>query len=476
MAAEKDKPQDTSPTDADMAAARQWFQKARALVDTKSYDYAIEAFINGLERWPQAVEEGYKPLYYAAMMRAAAGGKKPGTFEAFKYPTSGKDLRKALLNAVFLMAKDPKNPVYLEPAFRNAVKLGFDEVAMWLGQNFFDACQAEKKPSPQRYRLLADLYEEIGERQDRLGNESMAIEAMKRAVAAMERLCQVDMKNLDLSNDRKNLQAKLHIIEARLKEDFTKSIRDAGAQADLRDRDREVQADERMDQLVAKARADVAANPDVAAKVFSLVDLLCKREQDRYENEAVETLLAAYHKSDNYAFKMRADDIRMRQLNRKRRELLKDGDREGAKKLIREQLRLELGIFQERVKQYPTDLRIRFEFGLRLFRANRFDDAIPVFQEARNDPKVRTQCNSYIGRCFYEKGYYDQAIDVINQAVGNYELQGDDVSKDLQYWLGRSHEAAGHTPEALKAYGQVLQWDYNYRDVRERMDNLRKKQ
>lgn len=489
--------------EAEKAAARQWFQKAKSLVDTKNYDYAIECYINGLERWPEAVEEGHRPLYFAAMMRAAAGGKKPGTLDTIRRPTSGKDSRKAMLNAEFLMAKDPKNITYLEAAFRNAVKAGFDEAAMWLGQNYADACQVEKKPSAQRYRLLVDLYAEIGDRytelsksQRKMAKEATdpdvrktaaaaweqtrkrAIEALERAIDAMVRLRQIDTKNLNLSSEQGDLTTRLTIVKGQYDEaeSFKDSVRDSTAQARLHDVDRLVQADDRLDDLIAKARAELAESPDVAGKVFGLVDLLCKREKDEFENEAVETLLAAYRRSNNYNFKMRADDIRIRQLNRRAREISARGDRDAARKHIREQLKLELGIFEERVREYPTDLRVRFEYGKRLFKAHLHDRAIPVFQEARNDPKVRTRCGIYIGRCFFEKGYHDQAIDVLTQAIAGYEMQGDEISKDLHYWLGRSHEAAGHVADARKVYGQVLQWDYNYRDVRERMDNLRAQQ
>lgn len=464
-------------SDADKATAKQWFERAKALIDARNYDYAIQCFINGLERWPEAVDEGHKPLFAAAMFRAASGGKKPGTMDGFKFGMTGKDPRKAMLNAEYLMAKDPKSPAYLEGLFRNAVRAKLYETAMWAGPIFQDACQAEKKPSAQRFRLIVDLYVEIGEKQGELNNVTMAIEALDRAVKAMSRLRQIDVNNLDLSREQTEIATKLTILKGKYQTagSFVDSVRDAEQQRDMRDSDRLVQAEDRLEDLVAKARADLAANPGVPAKVTRLVDLLCKREEEGPENEAVETLLVAYRKTDNYPFKMRADDIRMKQLNRKSRAILAKGDKEAAKHQYREQLKFELGVFQERVDKYPTDLRMRFEYGKRLFKAHNYDEAIPVFQEARNDPKSRAQCSFYIGRCFYERGYHDQAIDVLTEAISNHEIEGDAVSRDLHYWLGRSYEAAERKEDALKVYGQLLRWDYNYKDVRARMDNLRGK-
>jgi tetratricopeptide (TPR) repeat protein len=157
------------------------------------------------------------------------------------------------------------------------------------------------------------------------------------------------------------------------------------------------------------------------------------------------------------------------------RQNVADGDRQAVQHHLREQLRFELGVFKERTRQYPTDLRVRYQYGLRLFKAGRHDEAIPVLQEARNDPKIRSTCNLYIGRCFFEKGYHAQAIDILKEAARTHEPPDDDLGKDLLYRLGRAHEAAGQKEEALKIYGQIIQWDYNYRngEVRKRIDDLK---
>ena len=88
-------------------------------------------------------------------------------------------------------------------------------------------------------------------------------------------------------------------------------------------------------------------------------------------------------------------------------------------------------------------------------------------------PRPAFQCSLYIGRCFYEKGYHSQAVDTFREAIANYEIPDDATGKELHYWLGRSYEADGQVPEALKIYGQLIQWDYNYRDVRKRIDDLK---
>ena len=65
---------------------------------------------------------------------------------------------------------------------------------------------------------------------------------------------------------------------------------------------------------------------------------------------------------------------------------------------------------------------------------------------------------------------------MLGKAVEAYELAEDEHAKSLRYWLGRSQEADGDAAAALASYGQLLQMDYNYRDVRARMDDLKRKE
>ena len=183
-------------------------------------------------------------------------------------------------------------------------------------------------------------------------------------------------------------------------------------------------------------------------------------------------LVNHYKRTDDYRWKQLADDIRMKQLKRRGRELEKAGEQEAAKKQYLKQLRFELMVFNERLERYPTDNRVRFEYGVRCFRAGRFDDAIPLFQTARIDPKNRTACGMYLGRCFFRKGYHSQAVTALQEAIDEYQFADDDLAKAMLYWLGRSQEGTGQVEDSRKTYGKLLQLDYNYRDVRARLDSL----
>ncbi|MCK4660262.1 MAG: hypothetical protein KAV82_12135 [Phycisphaerae bacterium] len=454
--------------------ACKWFDRAKQLADTRNYEYAIKCFIDGMALWPDAVEEAHKPLRGTAMARHLGGGKKPGMMDSVKYSMTHKDPLKAMLNAEWLLAHDPNNINYMEGVFKNANKGCFDDTLMWIGSIYWESAGAEKKPQAKRFALLKDVYEELGDRCQARGEPKPALEAYERALEALEFQRRVEPKNRDLHNVVRDLSTKLTILKGRYSdsESFTKSLADSEHQKELHDRDKMVHSDERFEELCRAAKEGWENNPDVPAKLISLADLLCRPEKPKYELEAIKLLEQEYTKSSEYRFKERADDIRMKQLNRAERMARESDDAQALRKAKIKRLGFEIPVFAERVERYPTDLRAKFEYGVRLFNAQKFDEAIPMFQSARADPKSKLRCTLYIGRAFFLKKLHSQAVTILREGEEMCEISDDETSKAMTYWLARALEAVGESERAQKAYGKLLQLDYNYRDVRARIERF----
>ncbi|MEE8169572.1 MAG: tetratricopeptide repeat protein, partial [Phycisphaerae bacterium] len=240
--------------------------------------------------------------------------------------------------------------------------------------------------------------------------------------------------------------------------------------------------DDRVDALIEKARAAYEAEKGSTTALNALVDLLMKREREADENAAIRVLAEAFADSQNFSFKARADDLRMKQLTRAGRRLVaklranpRDAAvKDAARKHRREQLAFEIGSFRERVERYPTYLRVKFSLAERLFKNRQYDEAIPIFQKAKADGRSRNACKLYIGRCFFEKQLHSEAVSVLKQAVEEHEMGGrDSTGKELHYWWARALEAQGAKTEAVQVFGQLIQWEYNYADARRRLEQLR---
>ena len=124
---------------------------------------------------------------------------------------------------------------------------------------------------------------------------------------------------------------------------------------------------------------------------------------------------------------------------------------------------------------YPTEVsRYKFAVGRRLFELGQFDEAIPMFQQVRMDPKYRVEAGALLGRAFLDAGFVDESVDTMRGITEEYQVRGDDKSKEIFYWYARILEAlSSDIPTALKSFSQVAQWDFNYRDVQARIKKLR---
>jgi len=141
--------------------AEKFFEHASTVADTHNYDYAIELYIQGLSKNPEAVETGHKPLREISIRRKVAGGKKPGFIETIKRSTGKKDPIEAMLNAEYLLAKDPLNVSYIEALVKNADQAELPETLRWALGVFLEL--ARQKTNPNQLLSIKDYSEKLGD-------------------------------------------------------------------------------------------------------------------------------------------------------------------------------------------------------------------------------------------------------------------------------------------------------------------------
>jgi len=264
-------------------------------------------------------------------------------------------------------------------------------------------------------------------------------------------------------------------------EGFRQSLQDREAQERLQDQESITRKKNVADQQIDLARKELQENPTVSGKVMTLVDALLNKDTAQAEQDAIEVLQKAHQQFGSYRFKQRAGEIHMRTNRRRAREfrarLKTDPDNQQLareyKAMLKEHLQGELAHFRDSAKNYPTDMRIRFEMGRRLLQLGRYDEAIPALQEGQRDPKNHLRALSLLGQCFFRKKWYPDAIDVYTRALQTPDATVGTIGKELQYNLGRAYEADGQAQKAGEAYSVVAQADFLYKDVRQRLDRLR---
>ena len=452
------------------AKAYAFFERARKAADTENFDYAIEMYLEGIRYDPDALEQGHLRLFELAMKRQGKNGKKPSMVEKMKR-MRGKTPLEQMLNAEYLLAKDPDHLPYAEAMLKAAVAGEYRRTVGWITNLIFQANNASSRPSASTYMLLKDSYKAIGQ--------------YDKAIVACQLASRLKPQDADLADEFKNLTAELTMARGKYDQegDFRQSIQNREEQEKLQSQQAVVKTEDYKQSAVDEVRRAYTQDPNLPKNIFGLAQALSEMQESKADNEAIELLENAYKTKKDFSYKQRAGLIRMKNLRRKIRRAksavqAKPADAEAKARLSKLNARLnivELEHYGSCVANYPTDLQAKFEYGSRLIRNKKFDEAIPLFQEAQKDPRHKISSMDKIGLCFFLKGWYADAIDIFTQAIELYEIKDDGVAKDLRYNLARSYEQQGNTEKALEIYRKIAQLDFGYRDVRQRVDKLRSK-
>ncbi|NLF31323.1 MAG: tetratricopeptide repeat protein, partial [Planctomycetes bacterium] len=375
-----------------------FFDRADQIVETGNWDFAIEMYLQGVAKDPEAVQRGLEKLRGVALMRKASGGKPAGFMEKLKHKP-GKDPLTTLTNALWLMSREPGDVSVWKQIVQAARAGEWKTLLSWAGNMLYEANRLSSKPSKDIYVFLTDVYDQA--------------EFYSDAVRACQMAIQRDPKDESLADRMRDLSAKEIMQKGQYGEegDFTKAVVDLKGQMDLAKKDQVSQDAGFLGRQVDQARAAYEAEPTVEGKINAFIDALTRTDDESYENEAIDVLAKAYADTDNFRYKSRIGDIRIRQLNRRFTKLKKAKDIEGAKRVAKEVLAMELEVFGERAAHYPTDLGIKYELGRRQFIAGQYDEAISTLQQARRDPKRRVSAMSILGQAFFKKGWHTEAAE-----------------------------------------------------------------
>jgi tetratricopeptide (TPR) repeat protein len=455
--------------EADRKKAEAFFKQGRTVAAAGQFEYAIEMYLSGLKIDPEAVAE-HQALREISLKRKASGGKDLGMMAKMKY-RYGKDDRENMITAERFLAYDPGNTSRMLELIQHAVKSGAFDTVMWAGPILLRGNADSGKPDINKYLALKDAY--------------VRLKKWQRATEAAQMALQMRPADMDLQREVKDLSARQTMDEGGYEKggSFRDSVRDMDTQRKLMTEDTDVRTLDVLTQQIMNAREEVKKDPNEPGKITKLVDVLTKTEDMEYENEAIQVLDEAYSRTNAFRFRLRIGQIKMAQMKRTQRWLLdqyrKNPNDAEAKKayldFVREKTEEELKEYTLAAENYPTDITLKYEMATRLFELERFGEAIPLLQHAVQDPKIRVEATVSLGRAFLAAEFVDEAVDTLKGLTETYQLTGDARAKEIWYWYGRTLETRGDKPDAIKAYSKVAMWDFNYRDVQQRLKKLRTK-
>jgi tetratricopeptide (TPR) repeat protein len=471
----------------DLHKAKRFFEHGQTTSDARNYDYAIELYINGLRHEPDSMT-AHEALRDVALRRKVNGGR-PAGFREKNLSFGRKDPIEKFLHAEMLWSKDPLSLQVMMDVMARAVEvhesepeLAMGEVAYWIGMMILEKGETDRPPAKRDLVLLRDLFAKIG--------------AFAPAVAACRMALQFDPKDAQLQKDLDDLEAERAMQEGNYAQDkvedidFRQSIRDEQKQAELEQEDTLSKTEQSKLEIAQRRRQEFAGKPDDDQRL-KLVRALLDINNDEHDDEAIRLLQELFDHSGQYRHKVAVGDVQMRKLNRQIKTLRSEADgnpqvAEQLRELTRQKVKFELAEFTERVQNYPTDRRWKYELGQRLMLAKRLEEAIGMFQQAKADPKYRFHSYLLLGRCYVEREWLDLAVDTLKEALEQYPTPDDKLGLELRYVLmdalmRSSRQHLEHEPEkgrelirdAQRVASQILQVDINFRDIKARLEEIR---
>ena len=452
----------------DRKKAQVFFDRGRSVAGTGNFEYAIEMFLQGLRLDPDS-QEAHKELRDISLRRKAAGGKSLGFLESLKLKRSAKEELDHMLAAEKLLAYDPGNCDHMLSVGQHALKAGFYDTVLFMGPVLLRGNADSPKPDFNKFIQLRDLYKSLHRWQ-------LASEAAQAAY-------RLRPEDLDLPKEIKDLSAldTVQVAGYDKKGSFRDQVRDMKSQIGLLNSEKEVNDVDILNQQIAEARKELAADPNEGGKLTKLVDLLVRLDNVPAEEEAIKLLEGFYDKTKQFRYKKRVGEIRMNQLKREEKEKRRavEADPQNAEliaeyqQFLKDRAEYELAEYALWAEAYPTDMSNRFEMGRRQYSLQRFDEAISSFQAARNDPKFRVDAMSLLGKTFLAHNFLEEADETFAALIRDFPQRDGPRFKDMYYWRGRILEQKGDVNEAIKHYSTVFQQDSSYLDVSARMKRLR---
>lgn len=437
-----------------------FFDRADQVADTGNWDLAIEYYLEGIQREPENLLRGHQKLREVAMKRLAKGGKPTGFMDKMKRG-QGKDPIANLVNAEYLWAKEPGSDANMEAILKAAMALGHKEVIKWVAGMLLESQRQATRKNKRILQTITTTYHDI--------------EEYRLALQACEMAKEADPNNAQIQDILADLMAKDTIQRGKYDQegDFTKGVKDYEAQRALIEKDSLQQSVSFREKQANDTREEYLQAPTVPGKIYAYIDALLLMQDEGCENEAVDILLKSYNDTNSYQYKLRVGDIRMKQMTRRFRKLRDAGDKAGAAQALRDQLEFELKEFAERAANIPTDMGIKYELGRRQLVAGKLDEAIGSLQQAKRDNRHALQATSLLGQAFEKKGWLKEAADTFEAALAGDVTE--DREKELRYHLGTVYEKMNELPKAQDQYSRVAQLDFTFKDVRQRLEEIRKR-
>jgi tetratricopeptide (TPR) repeat protein len=449
---------------------RSLWLKAMAAMELRNFGYAISLLQGILKQEPQFLT-GRQLLRRAEVTKQKSG--KKSFFNISTAPIAvmkaQREMKKAPQRAVEMIEKVLEEEPYNRQANLTlkeaAVAAGWPEIGVF-------ALRTLLEENPRDVKLL----HELGQLYHQTGQNEEEVEIYNR----ITEIDPLDAAALRLGKDA-SARASMSAGGWAQAESYRELIKDKDVAISLEQQSPMQLTGEALEQQIAELQARQQVEPQ-SVDLARRLGTLCEQKDD------IESAIKWYQRAVDLTggrdagLIRKMSDLKMRGAEREiaaHEEFLtahQKKDAVHAKKTeeLQAAKKKRAGILIEETKKQlernPTDLQLRFELGEHLVSAQRFREAVPELQRARQNPNARLKAMNLLGFCYRELGMLDLAMKQFEDAAKEITTM-DPMKKEIVYNLGIVYEKMSEREKSLNCMKQIYEADYGYKDVAERVES-----
>lgn len=448
---------------------RDQYEKGKAALDRKNYDYAIAIFTGVLDQEPAFFD--CRQLLRVCQHKKTEGGGSG----FFKKMVSGASSSPLFAKGHVTLRSDPLEALKIaeqilnsNPTSGQGHKLLADAaLAADFPKTAILSLEILVKNSPKDQSLQKDL----GRAYAQTGQPDKA----EKIFAELVRLNPGDtrlMEELKDASARKTLAEGGYDSLSEGKGSYRDILKDKDQAVALEQENRQVKDNDVATRLLKEKEAQLVNEPKNIKLLRTIGELYTQKKEWDRALEAYHRIIASEGAGDPALQKTIAEIT-----TRKHDQAIAQLDPQGADyaeqsaRLKTERDNYVLTECKERAEKYPSDLLIRFELGQLLFQTGKIGEAIQELQKAQNNPNRRIQSLTLLGQCFARRNMNDLAAKTLEKAIAE-KVVFDDEKKEIIYALGTVLEKTGKAAEAIEQFKLIYEVDAGFKDVSKKVDDF----
>jgi len=457
-------------------AAQDWFRKGTEALQKENFKYAVECFGTSLKMKPDNVL--YRQTRHGSLEKMYGGNGSGAKMASVRMVGIKGRIKKAQVKkdwaALDLAAEDgfflnPWDPQMYAAAGEAAVQREFWEVARYawakavkyeITNMAYNRSLGEVLRELREYKAARDCYKRIHDA-DPTDTDARSMMSQLDAESVMDRggYDQADSTREVATTQTESVNAYEEDRRAR--------------------KGKKKEAEAPGESVEADLRHAIRKDPDALNNYLRLAD---HYRTARELSKSLDLYEQALEKSPNSTDILELkEDVELEILNDKLSEKADLSRKHPDKKRLRDQVvelkqtlaSREMEILEPRIERHPQDMKMKYDLADLYRRSKQFAKAIPLYQQASADIRLKEDALVWLGECFVRdrkldlgRRQFERALESINAA------DNPEPFKLAHYWLGRIYEKAKRSDDAATHYTDVLSVDYGYRDTQDRLESL----